>query len=125
MDEHVILVAFEVAGNSRTDAQVALLTRLPRPDDGGVIAWWIAEDDRIDDTDNNSAVFVPKGEQQATTDRLARREPHARYVVLVGNPGAALTLYGPFEEHEDAVRFADDTFKDQSWSVDALMGTLA
>ena len=72
-DEHVIVVGFEVAGNSRQQSQATLLRLLGEPDGLDMIGYWIAEDDRIDGTDNDSAVFVPKGEQQATTDLLTRR----------------------------------------------------
>ena len=126
-DEHVILVGFEVAGNSRADAQADLLALLGRPDGQRMIAYWIAEDDRVDGTDNNSAVFVPKGSQQASSlalDRMVR--PHPRYVVLYGNPGQALNVHGPFDDAAEATRWATDTYGGNGpWSVDALMGTLA
>jgi hypothetical protein len=42
------------------------MDRLPNPESDGhetIDCWWIAEDDRIDGSDNDSAVFVPKGFQ--------------------------------------------------------------
>jgi hypothetical protein len=63
--EHVFLVAVVVSGpHERPSAEWQLhdgLTGLMR---GDVISeWWVAEDDRRDGSDNDSAVFVPKGEQ--------------------------------------------------------------
>lgn len=70
MDEHVILVAVSVVAETRESAELYLHHRLPRPGDelpetGGtyVESWWVAEDDRRDGSDNDSAVFVPKGTQ--------------------------------------------------------------
>ena len=77
MDDHVIVVGFEVAGNSRAEAQRALMERLPSGGEDVLVGWWIAEDDRVDGTDNDSAVFVPKGSQQATTDWLTHNGPLA------------------------------------------------
>lgn len=61
--EHVILVAFSVPATSRRAAQKTLVRALPRTDEGHIDSWWIAEDDRIDGSDNDSAVFVPAGQQ--------------------------------------------------------------
>ena len=57
-----ILVAFCVMAKDRAEAQRLLMNRLPDPeaDCHNVIdCWWIAEEDRIDGSDNDSAVFVP------------------------------------------------------------------
>lgn len=70
----VFLVAFCVQGiASREVAEAVLLTHLPRPDgcavnvedenNGWLDCWWVAEDDRHDGSDCDSAVFVPKGQQ--------------------------------------------------------------
>lgn len=62
-----ILVAFCVQGTSFHDAQRRLVERLPNPEDDGhatIDSWWIAEDDRIDGSDNESAVFVSYGTQR-------------------------------------------------------------
>lgn len=66
---HVIIVAFEVHGKSRKQAQEALMEQLlpmhpPVEAVPCVECWWIAEDDRIDGSDNDSAVFVPYGSQE-------------------------------------------------------------
>lgn len=65
--EHIILVAFDVSGTSRADAERRLTAMLPKPSDDnpprGLDSWWIAEDDRHDGSDNDSAVFVHPGAQ--------------------------------------------------------------
>lgn len=76
-DEHVILVAFQVrAGDegleneSRADVMGSLMEGLkelgPLGTDNvfGVECWWVAEDDRTDGSDNDSAVFVHPGKQK-------------------------------------------------------------
>jgi len=69
VSEHVILVAFSVEAPSRTEAQEMLLPALPRP--GAIVtSWWVAEDDRIDGSDNDSAVFVPPGAQHKVSSIL-------------------------------------------------------
>jgi len=60
--EHTILVAFTVYAPTREDAQHRLMRLLPQPSRDGIgtlDCWWIAEDDRIDGSDNDSAMFVP------------------------------------------------------------------
>jgi hypothetical protein len=64
----VILVAFEVHGDTMENAQVRLMQLMPptaQPD--GVECWWIAMDGRHDGSDCDSAVFVPMGEQSKWT----------------------------------------------------------
>ncbi len=39
-------------------------SRGPKSEDPVVEEWWIAEDDRHDGSDNDSAIFVPRGSQQ-------------------------------------------------------------
>jgi hypothetical protein len=78
--QQVILVAVSVVGDdlSMTQAQEAAARLLPRPgtgviDKGRLVAvesWWIAEDDRVDGSDNDSAVFVSPGRQQAAYQLL-------------------------------------------------------
>jgi len=63
---HTILVAFTVHAPTMEQAQARLMRQLPSPDHPGVDgidSWWIAEDERYDGSDNDSAVFVPKGKQ--------------------------------------------------------------
>jgi len=59
---HTILVAFVVNAGSRELAQRLLMRRLPQCENDfhtTIDSWWIAEDDRIDGSDNDSAIFVP------------------------------------------------------------------
>lgn len=35
----------------------------PNSEDATIDSWWIAEDDRHDGSDNDSAIFVPRGAQ--------------------------------------------------------------
>lgn len=66
--EHTILVAFTVYAPTWEQAQARLMRQLPSPDHPGVDgidSWWIAEDERYDGSDNDSAVFVPMGKQLA------------------------------------------------------------
>ena len=65
---HVVLVAFEVEGVSMANAQANLERVLPHPADTlDVECWWVAMDERYDRSDNDSAVFVPMGQQNMWT----------------------------------------------------------
>ena len=64
----MFLVAIVVEGQQRANAELTLHDGLKILTGGHVSEWWVAEDDRRDGSDNDSAVFVPKGEQQAWTD---------------------------------------------------------
>ena len=74
----VLLVAFDVTGNSLAQTQTALVNLLPKvsdlpeSDDFGMDSWWIANDERIDRSDCDSAVFVKKGAQEEAR-RLLRK----------------------------------------------------
>lgn len=72
---HTILVAFTVHAPDWTAAQSALMQQLPNcrdfPGVGGIDSWWIAEDSRIDGSDNDSAVFVPMGRQAFFTQEVS------------------------------------------------------
>ena len=66
--EHTVLVAFTVEADTRAEAHAALQRRLIptlRHEDATspVESWWIAEDDRTDGSDCDSAVFVDAGKQ--------------------------------------------------------------
>lgn len=64
MSEHVILVAFDIEALDRENAHLLLQLAL-KYNMGGVEpiqAWWVAEDDRHDGSDNDSAVFVNPGQ---------------------------------------------------------------
>lgn len=61
----VILVAIETAEEEWEEAQRVVMRNLPRPsEENGIESWWIAEDVRFDNSDNDSAVFVTMGEQK-------------------------------------------------------------
>lgn len=72
--EHTILVAMQIHASDRADAHEVAQVLMPRPgtrlqnapfpDTGYIEAWWVAEDDRRDGSDNDSAVFVAPGFQQ-------------------------------------------------------------
>jgi len=79
---HTFLVAFEVEGEvTRPEAEEVLTAELVRVPKGPgpfqvttyVDSWWIAEDDRHDRSDTDSAVFVTKG-AQADASRVLERE---------------------------------------------------
>jgi hypothetical protein len=75
-DEHVILVAFSVEGDTRTEAEATLrgaLVPTLSSNGGPVDCWWVAEDDRQDGSDCDSAVFVTPGAQDEAS-RLLERE---------------------------------------------------
>lgn len=70
MPNHVFLVAFNVESDAdRSEVERMLRAELPRP---GVVveSWWVAEDDRHDGSDNDSAVFVHPGAQEAASRLL-------------------------------------------------------
>jgi threonine aldolase len=85
MDEHVILVAIQVRADNRTAAMAQIMESLkthgPHGDDNvyGIECWWLAEDDRTDGSDCDSAVFVnPGGQAQASRvlHNTIARDPH-------------------------------------------------
>lgn len=79
MSEHTILVALTVEAESRTEAQLAVMAAMPDPNliearGHKITSWWVAEDDRMDGSDNDSAVFCNKGSQSAAFHALYRNE---------------------------------------------------
>lgn len=75
-DEYVILTAFSIHGEDSASAEMALQQRLPKIErDGPILSWWIAEDERRDGSDNDSAVFVPKGSQKHARVLLSMLRP--------------------------------------------------
>lgn len=73
----VIIMAFEV--DTKTEnPQTALMGHLQHlvPEtwdtDNEVVSWWIAQDERLDGSDNDSAVFVKKGNEREAQDLLKR-----------------------------------------------------
>ena len=76
MTEHTILVAVTVEGTSRQAAEahlrrglVDLFVNDPR-EGASITSWWVAEDDRGDGSDNDSACFVTPGAQSKATALL-------------------------------------------------------
>lgn len=78
MKEHVFLVAVQVSlpdYMNRLDAEREMRAMLPRPGEylktaGQVECWWVAEDDRDDGSDNDSAIFVTPGAAQVAYEVL-------------------------------------------------------
>lgn len=75
--DEVFLVAIQVSGApDRDTAQNLVMMLLPENGDthsdylGQIEAWWVAEDDRLDNSDNDSAVFVAPGKQYAASTML-------------------------------------------------------
>lgn len=65
MSFHTILVAVVVQGTDRESAERHLHDLLPRPgEDNDIDCWWIAEDERYDRSDCDSAVFCGVGNQR-------------------------------------------------------------
>lgn len=66
MTEHTILVAFTLDAPDRRLAEAHLHSILPSPQGNpdALTSWWVAEDDRRDRSDNDSAVFVTPGQQR-------------------------------------------------------------
>ena len=70
MSEHTILVAFTVEAPTRGQAHDELMQYMPLVDYSPITSWWVAEDDRQDRSDNDSAVFVRPGTQQEAVRQL-------------------------------------------------------
>lgn len=79
---HVILVAVDIMATSRHEAMTHLMTMLQSTGTLGpnhphaMDSWWIAEDDRTDNSDNDSAVFVALGTQDDINALLENRDNH-------------------------------------------------
>jgi hypothetical protein len=86
MSHHVILVAFTVEGgeSTRSEAMELVMNHVGgigeyMRDNPTVTSWWIAEDDRIDGSDCDSAVFCHPGQQAAASRVLyntVATDPH-------------------------------------------------
>lgn len=70
MPEHTILVAFTMEADTREQAHQKLLWLLPVNTPPGIESWWVAEDDRTDGSDCDSAVFVTPGAQALASEAL-------------------------------------------------------
>ena len=69
MSEHVILVALQVEADSREAAHEIVCDAMPVAG-GAIESWWVAEDDRTDHSDCDSAVFVTPGTQDEASRLL-------------------------------------------------------
>ena len=77
MPEHTILVAFTVEAGTRAEAHGRLGAALQCADTidlsrsfNGITSYWVAEDDRQDGSDCDSAVFVHPGAQHKAASVL-------------------------------------------------------
>jgi len=70
--ENVILLGFQVKGDTPLIAQESLASALERVfENKDVIGWWFAEDVSIDgDTGNESAIFIPKAITQEAAEQV-------------------------------------------------------
>ena len=74
---HVVLVAIQVGTESWTEAQEQVMWLLKdvvhdEESEVNIECWWIAEDDRFDGSDNDSAVFVHKGMKKIAYNTLEK-----------------------------------------------------
>lgn len=76
----VLLVAFDVRGKTALEVHNWLESQMPYADtfygeneDIYVDSWWVANDERFDGSDTASAVFVPKGDQEAAREVLREK----------------------------------------------------
>ena len=72
-----VLVALEVDSHSFEHAQEAIMSDLlpqypPTPEHPYIESWWIAEDERYDGSDNESAVFIPTEWPQSKVGEMFR-----------------------------------------------------
>lgn len=63
-----VVMRDNIGTHDRSDVEAALVALMPRPsavDDHRITLeeWWVAEDDRLEPSPNDSAIFVPKGMQ--------------------------------------------------------------
>lgn len=73
MAYHTILVAVVVQGHDRESAERHLHDVLPTPgEDNDIDSWWIAEDERYDRSDCDSAVFCGVGNQHKARDLIEK-----------------------------------------------------
>lgn len=74
---HTFLMAFVTTGiNGRKEAEDTLTKALPRPESDAtpwLECWWVAEDDRNDGSDCDSAQFVRYAKGGGSADALRRK----------------------------------------------------
>jgi hypothetical protein len=73
--ERVVIFAFHTDTDTSLQAQEVVMRLLDgaiERSEGALISWWPAEDERADNSDNDSAVFVHKGNQKKAHALLER-----------------------------------------------------
>lgn len=132
MSEHVILTAWDVEAPDRATALQVLLRTLkgwvplgpgPYRETSYVEAWWTAEDDRTDQSDNDSAVFVPQGTQAAVSRHLIDQglTPEWNVTPDIIRQAALMFLHGEDPAELDLAALADALGVDHG-EVEALGG---
>lgn len=119
--EHVFVVGLQVRGETRAEAETTLMHFLPRPnglpDPSPVECWWVAEDDRNDRSDNDSAVFVDPGAQHLASSLLFALGMSGSFNVVQREGGQFTGGYEP-SNSSDATRY------EKARAISDLMGTL-
>lgn len=74
----VLMVAFDISGPSRTVVEAFINNHMPsveeeHPTGVNLDSWWIADDDRLEHGDCDSAVFVKKGCQEEARELLRKQ----------------------------------------------------
>lgn len=112
MYEQVVVVALSLNGG-----QKELMDLLPRPDGDPLVSWWIAEDERYDGSDCDSAVFVTPGYQKAARKLLQAFGMTSQDYVnrrLRIDPGEALSMtVSALEMAADEEEARDDGISDE------------
>jgi len=81
-EAQIIVVAFVVAGDTREASETALLPLLDLITGGPVEEHWVAEDDRRDESDEDSVVFCAPGSQVASSALLHAHGLTEQYNVI-------------------------------------------
>jgi hypothetical protein len=119
--EFVFLVGLQVRGDTRAEAESNLMHFLPRPTSAEapspVECWWIAEDDRNDRSDNDSAVFVDPGAQPLASSLLFA-------LGVAGSCNVVEREGGQFTGAYEPSNASDATRHDKARVIHTLMGTL-
>lgn len=104
MSEYVVLVAFNVEADTMKEAQERLMDVLPRvkhyDNDSYLEEWWIAEDERYDRSDSESAVFVPEGLSKVDARRELVALADRRQRIIILDPEEELTGTFTFRDRD-------------------------
>ena len=66
--KRTFLVAVVAHTHAEVEQFLLASTRGPEAEERTIDCWWVAEDDRTDGSDNDSAIFVPRGAQSTLSD---------------------------------------------------------